>query len=326
VRALFPLLVVLAACRPAPAPAPAEAPDEAAAVDALAAIRARGTLRVGADPTSPPMCFRRPDGSLDGFEVRVAEHVAQRLGVALEIVPVEWDSHDLAVQKGAVDAVIAGWIPNEGVGSAFSAPYLDAGLALAVPKGSSVRGIADLAGKKLGIFDDPAVRRWAAETLHETTVVPLVDGYYNLLVEGQLDAFAYDWAFTLGEVQPFVDDVRIVSLNIMPIRYAALLPPGQPALLAAVNEALAAMRSSEAYRGWLAEHFDPTPVAAALQLPAAEPSAGGRVHGVQEGETLRTLATRYYRDEARWTDLWRANRDRVGFPERLTVGQELVIP
>jgi len=312
-------MLVLSACTSAPPPAPTATPVP----DALAAIQARGTFRVGADVNSPPMCSRRPDGVLDGFEVRIAEGIASALGVRLEFVPVNWNSHVLAVQQGSVDAVIAGWIPHDDAPVAFSVPYLASGLALVVPADSNVRSLGDLGGKRVGIYDDPPIKAWAAGRLPESTVRPFADGYFQLLAEGELDAFAYDWAFVLGELTPYLDRAQVVSLNVFPMSYGALLPPDQPGLSAAVDQAISSMRSSAEYRQWLDRYFDPAPIASALNLPP--PAADARRHTVAPGETLKSLSARYYGTEDRWMELWRANRDRVAFPERPTVGQTLVI-
>jgi nucleoid-associated protein YgaU len=54
--------------------------------------------------------------------------------------------------------------------------------------------------------------------------------------------------------------------------------------------------------------------------------AAGRSHTVQEGETLTSLAVRYYGDRSRTLHLFRANQDRLLAPDKLTVGMVLVIP
>jgi nucleoid-associated protein YgaU len=68
----------------------------------------------------------------------------------------------------------------------------------------------------------------------------------------------------------------------------------------------------------------PTPVPG---LPPLLPGAAkGRSHTVQEGETLSSLAVRYYGDAARSSLLFRANRSQLLAPDRLPVGTVLLIP
>ncbi|HSB46323.1 MAG TPA: LysM peptidoglycan-binding domain-containing protein [Nitrospira sp.] len=58
---------------------------------------------------------------------------------------------------------------------------------------------------------------------------------------------------------------------------------------------------------------------------AAQPTPLRR-HLVRPGDTLASLAARYYGDPARGQEIYEANRDRIRDPERLHDGQELLIP
>ncbi|MEQ9105134.1 MAG: LysM peptidoglycan-binding domain-containing protein [Rhodothermales bacterium] len=61
----------------------------------------------------------------------------------------------------------------------------------------------------------------------------------------------------------------------------------------------------------------------------AEEDAGadvGRTHVVVAGESLSTLAERYYGDRLQWQRIWEANRQVVPAPDFLRVGQVLRIP
>jgi nucleoid-associated protein YgaU len=66
------------------------------------------------------------------------------------------------------------------------------------------------------------------------------------------------------------------------------------------------------------------PKAAAEATPSDAPA--GRRHTVAEGETLFTLAQRYYGDGARFADLYQANKDALSTPDNLPPGTVLVIP
>ncbi|RMF75340.1 MAG: LysM domain-containing protein [Planctomycetota bacterium] len=55
-------------------------------------------------------------------------------------------------------------------------------------------------------------------------------------------------------------------------------------------------------------------------------AAGGRVYEVRKGDTLYQLARQFYNDQARWRDIWNANRNRVPNPDQLYVGTKLIIP
>lgn len=60
---------------------------------------------------------------------------------------------------------------------------------------------------------------------------------------------------------------------------------------------------------------------------AEGPGAGGTTtHRVARGDTLYSLARKYYNDPKRWTTIYDANRDKIASPKALPVGKTLVIP
>ncbi len=69
--------------------------------EALDAIRTRGTLRVGTTGDYKPFTFRQPDGVYAGADIVMAEHLASRLGVRLELVQTAWPVllEDFTAQK-----------------------------------------------------------------------------------------------------------------------------------------------------------------------------------------------------------------------------------
>lgn len=71
-------------------------------------ILRRGTLIVGVKDDYPPMGFRDGnEGAIIGFEPDMAQAVADRLGVALELVPVTSSNRLGRVNQGQIDLVIA---------------------------------------------------------------------------------------------------------------------------------------------------------------------------------------------------------------------------
>ena len=57
-----------------------------------------------------------------------------------------------------------------------------------------------------------------------------------------------------------------------------------------------------------------------------QPTSGEQRHVVQKGDTLYSLARKYYNNQARWKDIYNANRNVLSDPNKLKVGMELVIP
>ncbi len=59
---------------------------------------------------------------------------------------------------------------------------------------------------------------------------------------------------------------------------------------------------------------------------ASAGSVGSRYHTVARKDTLYGLARTYYNDPAKWRDIYDANRAMLSDPNRIRVGQRLVIP
>ena len=87
-----------------------------------------GTLKIGMECAYEPYNWTDTDGSsfgavpissegqqglyANGYDVQIAQYVANRLGLTLEIYAMEWDSLIPAVNSGAIDAIVAGMSPT----------------------------------------------------------------------------------------------------------------------------------------------------------------------------------------------------------------------
>lgn len=104
----------------------AEAPAETAeADDELAKILSTGKFIVGIEGTYPPFTYHDESGALAGYDVEVAQKVAEKLGVEVEFVEAAWDSLLIGVDTGRFDTVInCVSITEERLGKYdFSDPY-----------------------------------------------------------------------------------------------------------------------------------------------------------------------------------------------------------
>ena len=72
-----------------------------------------------------------------------------------------------------------------------------------------------------------------------------------------------------------------------------------------------------------------TPVVAPVVLATATntpPPAAPRTHIVQKGDTLQSLALKYYGTRSAWEKIFSANRAILPSKDQLKIGQQLVIP
>jgi nucleoid-associated protein YgaU len=72
--------------------------------------------------------------------------------------------------------------------------------------------------------------------------------------------------------------------------------------------------------------YRPVKARTAAQTEDSQVVDAARRHTVQEGETLFSVAQKYFGDKEKFLDIYRANRDVLQSPDPLTPGTELVIP
>ena len=92
--------------------------------------------------------------------------LARRLGVKAVVVPVAWFDLEVGLLANRYDAILGSWTPSESTPAdiAASEPYYDWGLLIAARANDPrIHGPADLAGLRVGHFDDPAVVRALTE-------------------------------------------------------------------------------------------------------------------------------------------------------------------
>lgn len=98
------------------------------AVSCEAPATTNGTLKVGMECAYEPYNWTDTEGNklgdvpisgegkdglyANGYDVQVAQYVANRLGMKLEIYAMDWESLIPAVQSGTIDAVVAGMSPT----------------------------------------------------------------------------------------------------------------------------------------------------------------------------------------------------------------------
>lgn len=99
--------------------------------DILEDILERGTMRVGVSLFTP-WTIQGKEGELSGFEIDVADKLAEDMGVTPEYKVYIWEDIIPAVQKGEIDIIAGGMAitPERALKINFSRPYADSGITL----------------------------------------------------------------------------------------------------------------------------------------------------------------------------------------------------
>ena len=127
-----------------------------AAADKLDDVKARGKLVVGVSDTTPPFSFRKPgEDAITGYDIDLVRSVAkrfvtERMGVALELVPVSSAERIPFLQQDKLDFVATSMTrTRERLRDIdFSHIYFVTPHAVIVKKKSGITSVRQLAGRK----------------------------------------------------------------------------------------------------------------------------------------------------------------------------------
>ena len=174
---------------------------------ALSNIREAGVLRVATEPYFAPQEFIDPDlqgqERFVGSDMELARLIARRMGVALEIVPMEFTQVLDAVAEGRCDLAISGLSYTPGRSTAvelskgyyFAEDYEGSTLVIRAEDADAIRGVEDLAGRDIVAQSGSLQEAQMAENAlryRQFRRVPTMTEVYRALEEGAADAAMAD--------------------------------------------------------------------------------------------------------------------------------------
>jgi len=141
----------------------------------LERIKQAKVIKIASDPSYPPFSYYNAKKELVGFDVALSRELAKRLGVKVEIMPVQWKNIINGLKTGEYDAILGSISVTEERAKVvdFSQPYYYARSQVMVRKDSSLKSVKDLKNKTVGVmgettFEDDArtqgianIRRYA---------------------------------------------------------------------------------------------------------------------------------------------------------------------
>ncbi|OKP82689.1 amino acid ABC transporter substrate-binding protein [Paenibacillus sp. P32E] len=231
--------------------APTEGAAAAAEQNSLEAIKASGKLRIGTEGTYAPFTFHDASGKLTGFDVEIAEEVAKRLGVKAEFFETQWDGIFAGMDAKRFDVIFneVSITDERKVKYDFSDPYIVSKAVLIVgEKNEDIKTFADLKGKKAGQSMTSNLSDIARKNGAEIVATDGFNQAIDLLTSGRIDATVNDGLsyLDLKKQKPDVK-IKVVDEIAEGSQSAAVFLKGNDELVAAVNEALAAMKSDGSY-------------------------------------------------------------------------------
>lgn len=249
------MVFALAACGEA-ASDPTDAPESEAPVSEAPASEApaeespegdgtfttivEGKLTMSTNAQFPPYEMTTDDGGFEGIDVEIATAIAEKLGLELDILDMDFDSALLAVQQGKSDIVMAGVTVNEDrqLVMDFTDSYATGVQVIIVKEGSDVT-IDNMGEGLIGTQRGTTGNIYCTDDYGEEHVMAYDDGFtaVQALMNGQVDCVVIDNA----PAQEFVKNnpgLTILDTEYANEDYAIGLNKGNTALLDAINTAL----------------------------------------------------------------------------------------
>lgn len=237
------------------------------AVCALAsvAMAAEKVYVVASDATWPPMEMLSADKKVEGLSTDYINAVAKEAGIKVEVRNTAWDGIFAALASNQADIIVSSVTITEKRKKtmAFSDPYYLVRQAVVVAKGSPVKTLADLDGKKVGgqigttglIETLPKAKSKAVVKTYDEVGLALED-----LAKGNIDAVICDdpvAKFYANKKQEYAGKLEVAFVTAETEDYGFALRKEDTALLAKLNAGIKAVQEKgidkQISKKWLGE-------------------------------------------------------------------------
>ncbi len=213
----------------------------------LAQIKEEGVIQIGTEGAYAPYSYHDESGKLVGYDVEVAEAVAEKLGVEVEFVETKWDSMIAGLDVARFDTIAnqVGVTDERKEKYDFSTPYTYIYGALVTQKDNTdITSFADLSGKKSA---NSLTSNWADLARENGAEVVGVDGFsqaVELLNTGRVDVTINDNLVYLDYLKQHADaPIKLVALTDDVSTTAFPVVKGNEDLVKEIDAALAELAS-----------------------------------------------------------------------------------
>ena len=199
-----------------------------------------GILTMGTNAAFPPYEYYEGD-TVVGIDAEIAQAIAEKLGLSLEIVDMDFNSIITAVQSGKVDVGIAGMTvePDRLENVDFTDSYATGVQVVIVTEDSDIASVDDLEGKRIGAQEGTTGWSYCSEDYGDDMVIPYTNGAtaVQALLDGKVDCVVIDQQPALSFVEAN-EGLKILETEYAVEDYAIAVSKDNTALRDAINTAL----------------------------------------------------------------------------------------
>lgn len=206
-----------------------------------------GTLRMGTNATFPPYEMVDENNNVIGIDADIAKAIADKLGMELEIINMEFDALIPALNAGQIDFSMAGMTasPERAEQVDFTTSYATGIQAIIVPEDSEIAAVEDLADKKVGVQTGTTGDQYCSGDLGEDHVQRFESGVVatQALVNGQIDAVVIDNAPAKAYVEAN-EGLKILDTEYTVEDYAAAVAKDNTEMYDKINGVLEELKAA----------------------------------------------------------------------------------
>ena len=228
------------------------------ATPTLDAIKEKGKIIMMTNATFPPFEYIK-DTKFAGIDVDLSQMIADKLGVELEVIDMDFGLLIEALKGGKGDFVAAGmtFTPERQEHIDFSMIYITNGLLVIVPADSSIKALADLEGKKIAVQESTTGDIWAGENI-KGAVLQQYKGAVeagNAVAGGKADAAVMDKLPAESMVKNSGGALALLEEMAAAEDTAMGIAKGKEDLVAFINEVLKEAIDSGALQASIDKHM-----------------------------------------------------------------------
>ncbi len=207
----------------------------------------KAKLVMGTNAAFPPYEFVDDNGKIVGIDAEIAQAIADKLNMDLEIKDMEFDSLIPAVKGGSIDVALAGMTVNEERLESvnFSDSYAKGVQVIIVKEDSAIASPDDLADKTIGVQSGTTGDIYCTDDFGQENVKQFLNGALAVaaLNNGQVDCVVID----NEPAKNFVKEntgLKILDASYADEDYAIAVAKENTELLNKINDAMKELKSS----------------------------------------------------------------------------------
>lgn len=225
---------------------------QTALADDLANVKKKGEISMAMSGQYPPFNFVDDKNHLTGFDVEIGKEIAKRIGITGVPITTAWDGIIAGLLANKYELICGSMAITEARLKSidFSAPYYRSGAQLFVKKGSPVKSVADMKGKKLGITLGTTYEQWVRKNMTDIDI-RTYKGVPDMVLEvmnGRIDGFISDKIVGALAIKDKGIGIELAGNLLYEEKMGIAMRQGNAPLKAAIDNALVAMKADGTYK------------------------------------------------------------------------------